>query len=271
MSKVRWTADAFWNLQDQIPEDRKPLTYILYADKAKLSSFGRAKGYPVVARIANLPTSIRNGEGFGGGRVVGWLPIVKEDKRQRNKPPWAAFKNVVWHKSFERILEDIAAHSKSGCWIRCWDDIERKFYPRVLVLSADYEGQCVMALTRGVSSKYPCPICIIPREELSNVANRPVYPLRTRDGVIATLHKARNESRTEGEETLMAEGLRDIDNAFNAVESADVHRALPFSNLALLLFHPPSPSPLLPPSPLLSSSPSPAQNYPAQTPPPTTP
>jgi hypothetical protein len=28
-------------------------------------------------RCANLPISIRNGEGFGGGRVVGWLPIVK--------------------------------------------------------------------------------------------------------------------------------------------------------------------------------------------------
>jgi hypothetical protein len=40
-----------------------------------LSSFGTAKGYPVMARILNLPSKIRNGEGFGGGRVVGWLPI----------------------------------------------------------------------------------------------------------------------------------------------------------------------------------------------------
>jgi len=34
-------------------------------------------GYPVVARCANLPTDIRNGNGVGGGRVVGWLPIVR--------------------------------------------------------------------------------------------------------------------------------------------------------------------------------------------------
>lgn len=59
-----------------MPADGKPLAFILYADKAKLSSFGRAKGYPVIARIANLPVSVRNGEGVGGGRVVGWLPIV---------------------------------------------------------------------------------------------------------------------------------------------------------------------------------------------------
>ena len=49
----------------------------LYADKTKLSSFGTEKGYPVMARIANLPVKIRNGEGIGGGCVVGWLPVVR--------------------------------------------------------------------------------------------------------------------------------------------------------------------------------------------------
>ena len=32
-----------------------------------------------MARIANLPVKIRNGEGIGGGRVVGWLPIVRQE------------------------------------------------------------------------------------------------------------------------------------------------------------------------------------------------
>lgn len=48
----------------------------LYVDKSKLSSFGSAKAYPVMARILNLPVGIRNGDKFGGARVVGWLPIV---------------------------------------------------------------------------------------------------------------------------------------------------------------------------------------------------
>ena len=30
----------------------------------------------MIARCANLPTKIRNGTGLGGGRVVGWLPVV---------------------------------------------------------------------------------------------------------------------------------------------------------------------------------------------------
>jgi hypothetical protein len=33
-------------------------------------------GYPVIARIGNLPADIRNGNGLGGGELVGWLPIV---------------------------------------------------------------------------------------------------------------------------------------------------------------------------------------------------
>ena len=33
-------------------------------------------GYPVIAKIANLPSEISNGQGLGGGSVVGWLPIV---------------------------------------------------------------------------------------------------------------------------------------------------------------------------------------------------
>lgn len=30
----------------------------------------------MLARCANLPIEIRNGKGLGGGRLVGWLPIV---------------------------------------------------------------------------------------------------------------------------------------------------------------------------------------------------
>lgn len=63
--------------QTSLPREAKPFCFILYADKTRLSSFGTEKGYPVVARCANLPVHIRNSNGVGGGEVVGWLPIVK--------------------------------------------------------------------------------------------------------------------------------------------------------------------------------------------------
>lgn len=64
------------SIQSKLPPGAEPLCFILYADKSKLSSFGTAKGYPVIARCANLPVEVRNGDGLGGGRVVGWLPVV---------------------------------------------------------------------------------------------------------------------------------------------------------------------------------------------------
>lgn len=67
-----WTADRFWEIQSALPEGDKPLAYIIYSDKTRLSSFGTAKGYPVVARIANLDDAVRNSNiQVGGGRVIG--------------------------------------------------------------------------------------------------------------------------------------------------------------------------------------------------------
>ena len=63
-------------IKSKLPEGATPLCLILYADKTQLSSFGTAKGYPVLARCANLPTELRNGAGTSGGRLLGWLPIV---------------------------------------------------------------------------------------------------------------------------------------------------------------------------------------------------
>ncbi|PBK58170.1 hypothetical protein ARMSODRAFT_847759, partial [Armillaria solidipes] len=90
-----WTGNTFWEIQSSLPSGGKPLAYILYADKSRLSSFGTAKGYPVMARCGNLPDEIRNGKNFGGGCIVGWLPIVEEEEDNKGKPSWINFKRVV--------------------------------------------------------------------------------------------------------------------------------------------------------------------------------
>lgn len=91
-----WSANEWWTIQvslcsiffniilaqsstqSSLPPGAVPLCLVFYADKSKLSSFGTAKGYPVIVRCANLPMNIRNGAGIGGGRVVGWLPVVSQ-------------------------------------------------------------------------------------------------------------------------------------------------------------------------------------------------
>ncbi|KAG1901334.1 uncharacterized protein F5891DRAFT_1128092 [Suillus fuscotomentosus] len=218
-----WAANAFWDaqLQSRLPPDAKPLVFILYADKAKLSSFG-TDGYPIVVRIANLPVEIRNGTGVGGGRVVGWLPIQKKS--------FVNFKNAVWHGSFLKLLKAVIVHSKSGYWFECWDHVQRLLWPLILILSADYEAQCVMSLIRRLKGKFPCPVCLVPQEQQAVLSD--AHPLRTSTQSLGILNAARSTlTEKEKEKQLKAYSLRDVENCFWKVSHCDVHRALSFDRL----------------------------------------
>ncbi|KAG2120420.1 uncharacterized protein F5147DRAFT_785151 [Suillus discolor] len=231
-----WTADAFWECQSQIPPEAKPLAFILYADKSKLSSFGREKGYPVIAQLVNLPVAIRNGNGVGGGQVVGWLPLVKDDPKYKGTQQFANFKVAVWHAAFKKVLASIIPPSKHGHWANCWDDVVRLFYTLVLILSVDYEEQSVMSLTRGMMSNFPCPICLIPKDRLSSVMPHN-YILRTCQAMNDLLIKARAERRKgQREAILKGQSIRDVDNTFHEMnhKTTDVHRALCYDHLHIL-------------------------------------
>ncbi|KAK0207409.1 hypothetical protein IW262DRAFT_1469507 [Armillaria fumosa] len=155
------TGNIFWEIQTALPTDGKPICYIIYADKTWLSSFGTVQGYPVIVRLGNLPSHIRNGQGVGGGHVIGWLPIVKEEAKHKNKSYYADFKRAVWHKAFEFILSPIKDKSKFGAWVRVAGGTETTpchlyLFPTIMILSANYEEQCMMALTQGCNTKFPC-------------------------------------------------------------------------------------------------------------------
>ncbi|KAG1819627.1 uncharacterized protein BJ212DRAFT_1267388, partial [Suillus subaureus] len=178
----------------QLPDGAKPLAFILYADKTKLSSFSTAKGYPVIVRLANLPTDIRNSQGMGGGYVVGWLPVVKEDKQHSSKSAWANFKATVWHKSFGRILSLLAERLRTGQWLECLDAVQCWFFPLILILSSDFEEQSMMSLTCGVRSLWPCPVCLIPHNKLSDTSCH--YPLHMSHDSQAILASAQEKETT---------------------------------------------------------------------------
>ncbi|KAG1836159.1 hypothetical protein F4604DRAFT_2008209 [Suillus subluteus] len=220
-----FTARDIWDVQLQLPLGAKPLAYILYADKTKLSSFGTAKGYPVYARLANLPTAIQNGRGEGGRYVVGWLPIVKDEKLHSGKPSWVDFKNTVWHKSFARIISSLASKSQTGQWFECLDGVKRWFFLCILILSADFEEQSVMSLTRGIMSLWPCPVCLVPRDDLWDTSKS--YRRRTSKDSQAVINAAHaKETFEEREELLKEQALRLINNTFWAVAFTCVHQAL---------------------------------------------
>ncbi|KAF9783985.1 hypothetical protein BJ322DRAFT_1007764 [Thelephora terrestris] len=225
-----WTGKRFWDVQSNLPADAKMLCLELYADKTKLSLFGTQKGYPVMARILNLPVGIRNGDGFGGARVVGWLPVVEDDAKNKGRPGWVDFKRVVWHASFYKLLESISEISEIGHWVRCGDGVERHVFPLILILSADYEEQSVMALIRGVGSLYPCPRCLVADVDLDSFPNR--SRARTAQQTKATIEEAREQDLVgESEEILKNCGLRDIDNIFWKIKNSDPHDTLSFDRL----------------------------------------
>ncbi|KAI0648452.1 hypothetical protein C8Q79DRAFT_905404 [Trametes meyenii] len=224
-----YTADNWWKTESSLPPNASPVMYQLYADKTRLSSFGKQKGYPIIARIANLPAHIRNSDGYGGGQVVGFLPIV-EDEEEEGKKGFTTFKRVVWHKAFWILLQDLALWAKHGYKFQCGDGITRYLYPIILILVADYEEQAMMALIRGPNGKHPCPVCLVPQNKQSELGLVPQY--QNRDCAEA---KALVEDKTlkgvAREQKFKSLGLRPVENVFWKVPHCDVYRALSWDRL----------------------------------------
>ncbi|KAF8257057.1 hypothetical protein EI94DRAFT_1842699 [Lactarius quietus] len=226
-----WTGDTFWNLQSQIPEGARTLSFILYADKTNLSSFGTAKAYPVFARCANLPTAIWNGNGIGGGHVIGWLPIVAETPEDARKPAFVQFKRKVWHSAIRVIIVSIIKKSEGGCWLQSGDKTQHQYFPAITILSGNYKEQCTMALIRGQGGKLPCPVCLVLADQLSDVSR--TWLLRDAAQTQGLLKDARALDKSQGEALLSQHGLRDINNVFWLVANSDPHHALSFDRLHL--------------------------------------
>ena len=66
-----------------------------------------------------------------------------------------------------------------------------------------------MALTRGVSSLFPCPRCLIHKEEQGDPSA--CAAARTSADVQETIEDARRQKAGQREETLKSQGLRDVD------------------------------------------------------------
>ncbi|KAJ3555276.1 hypothetical protein NP233_g12248 [Leucocoprinus birnbaumii] len=225
-----WTADRWHDIQSELPAGGHFLGFILYADKTRLSPFGTQMGYPIMARLANLPVHIRNGNGHGGSYVVGWLPIIEGDEEQKGNRHFVDLKRVVWHDSFAKLMK-VLADKQDGVHVECGDGITRVLFPGILILSADYEEQAVMALIRGFQGSFPCPVCLVPAGSQPHLTTQ--FPLRTQEDTQDTVRKARaaGMNKTMAEQILKEKGLRRVDNAFWAVPYSDPHKALTFDRM----------------------------------------
>ncbi|KAJ7145390.1 hypothetical protein C8R43DRAFT_890476 [Mycena crocata] len=230
-----WTAKAMWDIQASLficGPDYKSMPFIIYADKAKLSSFGTQKGYPIVARLANVVIGLRNTNNWGGGQIVGWLPVVPEDEKEKGKQGYVNFKNAVWHRAFYKLLESITLFSRTGAWVLCGDGKGRWLFPSILILAADYEETCVMTLIRGLKSKYPCPMCYVKNKDQADLFPAVLPALRNGPRSQTVLRRARTQKTSMKRESLLkAHGLRNVENVFWRIARSDPHQAASFEHL----------------------------------------
>ncbi|KAK0440025.1 uncharacterized protein EV420DRAFT_1316016 [Desarmillaria tabescens] len=227
-----WTAQAFWDLQTALPKGAKVLCYIIYADKTRLSSFGTAQGYPVIARCGNLKIDIRNGNGVGGGRVVGWLPLIKEEAKFKRKVYYVDFKRHVWHAAFRFILEPLVAPSKVGGWVHlALANVDLQVFPRLPIKSCDYEEASeFVVLIRGSGGLKPCVVCMVPKAEQYCLDIK--YELRTSKQTQEILADAAAIPRKDARNKFLSSfGLRNIENAFWDIKDCDPFRTLSFDRL----------------------------------------
>ncbi|KAH6883656.1 hypothetical protein BKA70DRAFT_1378000 [Coprinopsis sp. MPI-PUGE-AT-0042] len=225
-----WTGKAWWDVQSKLPNDAGIFFIILHADKTKLSSFGTAKGYPIYARCGNLPLWLRNGRGNGCERLVGWLPIVADEHSEDfTEKGYVNFKRIVWTEGFRKVLQSVAGYAATGINWELFDGTTRWLHPIVMILSADYEEQGMMSMTRGVNSKVPCPVCLVPDDELHNLGES--YPLRTTVDMRNVLESTKNMTATDKEAKLKSFGLRDIHNIFWDFSYWEVYAALTWDRL----------------------------------------
>ncbi|KAG1808103.1 hypothetical protein EV424DRAFT_1474084 [Suillus variegatus] len=186
---VRFIDEPFTS---QLPPDAKPLAYILYMDKTKPSLFGTVKGY-----------------------------LVEDKKLHSGKPSWVDFKNAIWHKSFVRIISLLASKSKMEQWFECLDGIMCWFF--LLILSLTY--RCVMSLTQGIMSLWPCPICLVPQDDLWDTLK--TYCQQTSEEPQALVNTAcTKETFEEREELLKEQALHCVKSTFWAVAFTCVFHAL---------------------------------------------
>lgn len=85
-----------------------------------------------------------------------------------------------------------------------------------------------MSLIRGLTGKYPCPVCLVPSEELSKSG---LWPLRVAEESKNIVHQSTLENAEGRDNLLMSQSLRGVENVFWKVGHTDAHRALSYDDL----------------------------------------
>ncbi|KAG8716193.1 hypothetical protein FRC08_009756 [Ceratobasidium sp. 394] len=133
-----WHGQDWWNAQLWIGPGSRILYIQLYVNSTHLSVGGGAKVWPMYAWLGNLPAALRKRHGKGDAALVGYLPVVEEDK-QLSSSNQAELWVHVYQCVIQYILELIELALKFGVLVECSDGVVRRLYAMIGAISLDYE------------------------------------------------------------------------------------------------------------------------------------
>ncbi|CAA7262265.1 unnamed protein product [Cyclocybe aegerita] len=183
----------------------------------------------MLARCANLPVDLRNGSGVGSGHLVGWLPIPEDVAGEKGKRWFVNLKREIWHEAVALIVALIELYTKLGAAVQCADGVTHQLFPHILMLSADFEEQTMMALTQGSNGSFPCPICLVPKASIPDLSI--TYWEQTTEEMQRIWDDTQALNQTQHEELLSQYSLRDVQNIFWSLHGVDIYRALSWDRL----------------------------------------
>ncbi|KAG9119795.1 hypothetical protein FRC07_005011, partial [Ceratobasidium sp. 392] len=184
-----WHGNDWWNLQSKLGFHTRILYIHVYTDATKVSTFGGLKVWPLYAWIGNVPSALRRKRKTGGAVLIGFIPVVHKDKKLSDSQ-MAELRVMIYHQAMALMLKKIKILMGHGDYFQCADGKVYFFVAVIGVISADYEEMAKIAAILGSLSGFPCPICLVPREDQGDLSGTE-WPLRTHKDTLDVLDCAR--------------------------------------------------------------------------------
>ncbi|KAF6747597.1 hypothetical protein DFP72DRAFT_972254 [Ephemerocybe angulata] len=182
-------------LEEGETEDTKLPRYVVglnfASDATMLAQFGDAKLWALYVFFANDSKYRRSKTSLKLGEQVAFFEKLPDDfkdfvlqhsgKENISKALLTHCQRELFHEQWKIIMGDEFMHAyKHGIVVKCFDDVYRRFYPRVFAYSADYPEKILIASIKNLG-KCPCPLCTIPLDNVHRLGKIRDRRARVRD------------------------------------------------------------------------------------------
>ncbi|KAI0665395.1 hypothetical protein C8Q78DRAFT_986640 [Trametes maxima] len=209
------TADWWWNLQLQMPEQSTIAPVILASDKTMLSRMsGDKSAWPVYLTIGNIEKNVRRKPSAHATVLLGYLPVAKLECFSEKRHSLEGYR--LFHKCMQTILKPLVEAGKTGVLMTCADGMVRRVYPIVAAYIADHPEQALVAACQ----ENRCPKCPVE----PNNRGEPVFSCLKDPEKVSAILKRVSEGKNPPEFT--AWGLRAVQPFWEDLPHCDIFSAL---------------------------------------------